>query len=194
MLTQDILQDFTKTKLMLHGILVSAFTETGWRSKLWPVIEPRVPYSKSLDPSSYSALLKEKRKRDHVRLDVGFYWHGLLNIFAECMTIDSAHTWDSSAGKDWVSKRDLYLHFAQYAKPKASGLIICITLPCNVTRKPSWKELKQVGPNFFKELKPHWNQLANDLRQYIQTRLVVLEERGVHINSSFHPVSIPLTQ
>ena len=191
-LTQGILQDYSKSKWTFHGLLVSAFAEAGWRARLLPIIEPRVALSQPLDPSQYARELTGRPKRHQVRLDLGYYRQGLLDLdtFAECNTINGALDYKPSTGKDYVSKRDVLTHFAQYANPKASGLIICITLPRNVTRKGPWPDQKQLPPDYFKELKPDWDNFAQHLRQYIDVRLVVLEENGVHINGLYQPISI----
>jgi hypothetical protein len=189
-LTWRVISSSYKAKWALHGILVSAFTEAGWRASLWPVVEPKIALSRPLNPSNFSQYLRGKSSRHQTRLDVGFYRQGQLDIFAECNTIDMANEWESSQGKRHITKRDLYLYFAEYAKPKASGLIICIVLPQKVTGKPPWPWREKYGEDYFKALKPKWEELTNLLRRHIYAQLVVLNENGVQINGSFHPISI----
>ena len=186
-----MLQDFSQMKWSLHGLLVSAFVQAGWLSSMFPVIEPRTPLLKPLDPSRYSKELQGKQLRNHIRFDVGFFKDETLGTFAEVNTIDASLEFEDSKGKDHVTKRDVYLHFAQNALNKASGLIICVTLPKNVTNKPPWPKHKSLNPNYYDQLKPEWEKLVQEIRKYFDSRLIVIEEKGILIDDHFHAVSIP---
>lgn len=188
-LLNEILQDYTKSRSALHGILESAFVVAGWRMNLFPVVEPRVPLSTPLDPGECCAKLEGKRKRHQFRPDVGFCRDGMLDTFVECCTIDEAKEYESSVVRAHVTKRDTLLHFARYAQPKVSAIIICVALPSNVIRAPPWRwarEMRARGSDYFAYFGPGWNKLAQDLQQVVPTRLVIMNENGIYVNNGRH--------
>jgi len=186
-LTNNILQDFTESRLSLHGILGSAFVAAGWRMNLAPVIEPRVTLSTPLDPGEYCEKLKGKRRRHQFRPDIGYYRGKMLDTFAECCTMDEASDYESSMERTHVTKRDNLLHFAKYAEPGVSAIIICVVLPTHVTRPPPWRWARGRGSDFFASFNPGWNKLAQDLQQHVPTKLFTINEKGVYINNMCYP-------
>lgn len=188
-LTKAILTDSELMKLHLHGLLESAFVKAGWLSGLSPVIEPRVPLSKFLIPSEYNQKLKN-RPRKHVRPDVGYFKGNSLCIFAEVNTLDGVMSYRSSSETNYLTKRDVYTHFVQHSVEKVEGFLICVTLPIHVTRKPRWTEQNDLGPNYFSQLSQHWHDLSQDLRRHTDARLIIIEENGIHFDSTFRSVSL----
>ncbi|MFQ5822032.1 MAG: hypothetical protein ACE5I5_18760 [Candidatus Heimdallarchaeota archaeon] len=209
-LTTEILQHYSKAKRSLHGILESALVQAGWGVGWLPVVEPRVPYlneKSALDSYRYNPNLartregeqKRPRKRHHFRPDVGYYRNDALDVFAECCTTDEASEYIPSRQtpqydrwkRGWITKRDAFLHFVQHSKMKVSTLVICVTLPRQMKKKPPWLQFKSVGNDFFNQFKPGWDTLAQDLQQYASTDLIIVEENGVHVNNVHYPVEIP---
>ena len=143
-LTRDILQDYTKAKASLHGMLQSAFVEAGWSVGWIPCIEPRVPLSVPFDPFLYNSNLSGRRKRHQFRPDVGYYRDGSCDVFAECCTTDEAGEYIPSnetaeydpSRKGHITKRDALAHFLKHARPEVSRLVICVVLPHRMKRKP----------------------------------------------------------
>ena len=197
-LTKGIIQEYSKTKRVLHGILESALVQAGWCVGWLPVVEPRVLLSVPFVPSSCNQNLSGRKKRHHFRPDVGYHRNNTLEIFAECCTTDEAREYISSNQtpqydrwkRGWITKRDALLHFVQHAKPKVSTLVICVTLPRQMKQKPPWLQFKSVGNDFFNQFKPGWDTLAQGLQQYASTDLIIVEENGVHVNNVHHSVRI----
>lgn len=179
-----MLQDYKKAKGALHGLLESAFINAGWRTGVYPVVEPRIPLDSPLVPGDYSPRLKEKRRRYQFRPDVGYYQEGKLDIFVECCTTDEAKEYEPSRSYAHITKRDAFLHFAKHAD--VSGFIICVALPSRMVRKPPWEWARGLSNDLFSEFEPGWSQLANDLHQHVPTRLIILNENGVYSNKKWH--------
>ena len=197
-LTKEVLQDYSKAKLALHGILESALVQAGWRIGWLPVVEPRVDLSLPFVPSSYNPNLLEKRKRHLFRPALGYYRNNKLEVFAECCTTDEAYEYNPSnqtiiydpEGRGWITKREILHHFVQHAKPKLSELIICVALPHKMKKKPPWRQYKGIGNNFYGQFKQGWDGLVQTLQKYTPTHLIVLEEKGVNINNIHYPINI----
>jgi hypothetical protein len=184
-----LLTDFNETKKTLHGLLVSGFVLAGKQSGLIPVVEPRIPFIKPLRPSDYLQATNFKN-RWHIRPDIGYYRNGKLDTFVECHTIDMAQQClksNETKTKDWITKRDSYLHFVQHTEQKPFGFIICVTLPHDVKRGPPRSDLKGIR-DYFRVFKPKWDELRKELKKYIQVRLVILNEDGIHVDDAFYSV------
>jgi len=186
---RSLLQDFTEMSRSLHGLLCSAFVEAGWRSNLIPIVEPRIELMEPLNPSDYSEHLYGKRKRRQIRFDVGFWQNDRYVSFAEVNTIDVALGYSSSQNKDFITKRDVYYHFAKQSRTKY-GFIVCLTLPQEVKKRPPYRDHKSIK-NYFEEVGPQWIDLVNELKKYLDAHVVIIEEEGIHINGEFLETSFP---
>lgn len=189
LLKRSLLQDFTEMSRSLHGLLCSAFVEAGWRSNLIPIVEPRIELREPLNPPDYSKHLHGKRKRRQIRFDVGFCQNDQYISFAEVNTIDVALGYNSSQNKDFITKRDVYYHFAKQAGIKY-GFIVCLTLPREVKKRPPWLDQKSIK-DYFTEVGPQWKGLVNGLRKYLDAHVVIIEERGIHIDEEFLEIPFP---
>ena len=194
-ISKEILQDYSIAKHVLHGVLESSFVEAGWSVDMLPIIEPRISLLEPFDPYRYNQNFRGRFRR-HYRPDVGYYSKSILTIFAECCTTDGAMDYIPSnqttqyTKKGWITKRDTLLHFIQHSSPNVSELIICVTLPNQMKKKPPWPQFRSAGENFFKQFKHGWDTLVKDLQQYTSTHLVIIGEQCIHIDNTCHSVNI----
>jgi hypothetical protein len=201
-LTREIFQNYVKAKHTFHGLLESAFVEAGWRSDMVPIVEPRIDFSTPFNPVSLHRNFEKMKKRNYFRPDVSFSCDHKSMYFAECCTNDEAIEYLSSGKtpeydswkRGWITKRDLLPHFVQYAKLDSGlafgGLIICITLPRQMKKKPPWPYYSRKGMDvdFLNCFSQEWKKLADDLRRLCATDLIILEEENVHVNNTAHPI------
>jgi hypothetical protein len=169
-LSKEVLQNYNKAGLGLHGMLQSSLVVAGHNVGWVPVIEPRIPLKVPLNPSEYGK--RGKRKRHYFRADVGYYRGGRMDIFAECCTTDEAVDCFPSSeirrrGGWWISKRDALLHFIQNSQHPVSAMVICVVLPRQMKKKPSHAWARGVGANFFDEFSSGWEEATEELQRHI---------------------------
>jgi len=194
-LSKEVLQNYDKTALGLHGMLQSSLVVAGQNVGWVPVIEPRIPLRVPLDPSEYGK--KGERKRHQFRADVGYYRGGRMDIFADyCTKEEEVDCFPPSEIRrrgwgEWITKRDVLLHFIRNSRHPVSAIVICVVLPRQMRKKPPWPWAKGVGANLFDEFSSGWEEAKEELQRYISTSLVIVEETGIHVDGNFFPIDFP---